>query len=364
MNSLLLVFSLLATTELVFAEGSKCFQAAKGPQQYQKLRPEVDVFEFKMPGMKVASISDSSLSTGVTLFSFEPGATASFDARGGSVASNETSLLDEGSYSNEIDAVLFAGGSTMGLEAHQGVRREIFKARSADAGNFDFIPGVPGAVVYDYGGRIEDSQKRLIFPTLGMGAAAYNMAEPNRMLVGRVGAGTSTTANKVSQPIWGGQGAAQVELKLGNKKVKVFAAVILNPHGDIYLPNGQRLDYKMPNVETLMDSEGLTGHKKNTTLSIIVTDVALDRNQLRRLSTMVHTSMASSIRPFHSYTDGDINFAVSTNRVSFPTGEMAYEFEEALQSSAAQAMQEAILRGTLTANPELLSKVRKSDAKK
>src|SRR3989344_7919027 len=90
---------------------------------------ETKVVPFHMPGLEIASVSDPTLSTGATLFFFPKGAHANFDARGGSVAAVETTLLEEGSYSNLIDGIAFAGGSTMGLAAADGVRSRIFKDR-------------------------------------------------------------------------------------------------------------------------------------------------------------------------------------------------------------------------------------------
>lgn len=330
------------------SHANKCSIAYK---RFTKVRKEVETFKFDMPDLEVGSVSDSTLATGVTLFNFpNEKATASFDARGGSVAAIETELLSEGSYSNNIDGILFAGGSTMGLEATQGVRRRIFAKRSQNAGDFDFIPSIPGAVVYDYGGRVESRQDALVFPSLTLGAAAYDRAESGKMLIGRVGAGTTTTANKISErPIWGGQGAAFKEITLDNGfSFKVFTAVILNSHGNITLPPDTKIDAKFLS-KLQRQSKSLVGVKKNTTLSIVVTDVALDRNQLKRLATMVHTSMASVIHPFHSYTDGDILFSVSLNTKEIK-GMDPMLLEESLQIESSALMKQAIIKSVTVSN--------------
>ena len=349
--TIFIVVLLLASSGSNSFAQSKCaplIDRAVRPARYVKIRPETQEITFDMPGMKVGSVSDTTLATGATLFLFDKGATANYDARGGSVAAAETNLLDESSYSNEIDGILFSGGSTMGLEAGQGVRRRIFQERSQDAGDFDFIPSVPGAVVYDYGNRPEPGQNQLRYPDLIMGAATYDSAKENRMLIGRAGAGTSTTANKVSSPIWGGQGGAFKEVRLKDGfTFKIFAAVVLNSHGNIYLPDGSVLNRQK--LKTLSPQVVTKGHKKNTTLSIVVTDVSLNRSQLKRLAVMVHTSMASSIRPFHTYTDGDILFTVSLNKKEMPA-EGAYDREDILQTLAAETMTEAILKSAVTAN--------------
>jgi L-aminopeptidase/D-esterase-like protein len=53
----------------------------------------------------------------------------------------------------------------------------------------------------------------------------------------------------------------------------------------------------------------------NTTLTVVVTDLALDLRQLRTLGRQVHASMARAIQPFHALEDGDVLFAISTGAV-------------------------------------------------
>ncbi len=341
------VFTMAMTSSVSSAEPGTC-KNMFSQSKYTKIRSEVREFKFDLPGLKIASVTDQSLSTGATLFLLPAHSTANYDARGGSVAAIETTLLDESSYSNEIDGILFAGGSTMGLEATQGVRRRLFKERAGKAADFDFIPSIPGAVVYDYGNRIEPSQKKLNFPDIKLGEAAFDQAKENSILMGRVGAGTSTTGSKITEPVWGGQGAAFREIKFADGfSFKVFTAVVVNAHGEIHLPEGIVLD--KATLKKLREQPRVRATRKNTTLSIVITDVSLDRSQLKRLANMVHTGMAAVIRPFHSYTDGDILFAVSMHQKQMPT-EGAYEREEVLQLKASEAMNEAIVKSVMISN--------------
>ena len=50
----------------------------------------------------------------------------------------------------------------------------------------------------------------------------------------------------------------------------------------------------------------------NTTLTVVVTNQALDTRSLRQLGAQVHASMARAIQPFHALVDGDVLFAVTT----------------------------------------------------
>jgi 6-aminohexanoate-oligomer endohydrolase len=50
----------------------------------------------------------------------------------------------------------------------------------------------------------------------------------------------------------------------------------------------------------------------NTTLTLVVTNAALELDALRQLGRQVHSAMARCIQPFHTPYDGDVLFAAST----------------------------------------------------
>lgn len=302
----------------------------------------VQALVYDMPGLEVASVTDPTLSTGATLFYFPQEALVNFDARGGSVASTETTLFAEGSYSAMIDGIVFAGGSTMGLAAADGVREAIFKQRTQDATAFDFIPSVPAAVVYDFGARTGGGQDALVYPNREMGLALMQNRSKNQFNIGRAGAGISTTVNKISKRIWGGQGAAFQKFEWGS----VFVAVILNSMGDIQ-NNGRSLatDFlEVPGVFNKLSRE-------NTTLSVVITDLALDRNQLKRLAITGHTSMASTIHPFHTAWDGDIQFTVGLGQRKLPSNsDDSEEVQLKAAMAAADLLHQAMVQAVLVSN--------------
>jgi L-aminopeptidase/D-esterase-like protein len=301
-----------------------------------------------IPGMKVASVSDPTRSTGATLFYFPQTANVAFDSRGGSVASVETTLLGDGSYSNNVNGLVFAGGSTMGLAATDGVRDVIFKQQIAagDAGDFDIIPSVPGAVVYDYGGRIHEGADKYVYPNREMGENLMNNLTDSFQM-GRFGAGTTTSVNKVGKEHWGGQGAAFKKYKWGS----LFVATALNPSGDV-MDGNKSLTKQYSSVS---DKKGGLKAGRNTTLSIIVTDVPLNRNQLKRLTVTVHTYMGGLIVPFSTYGDGDIQFAVSLCAdANHPdAGETADDdLEYEIAKRASELMKEAVFGAVRTSHEE------------
>ncbi|MFC4564164.1 P1 family peptidase [Nocardiopsis mangrovi] len=62
----------------------------------------------------------------------------------------------------------------------------------------------------------------------------------------------------------------------------------------------------------------------NTTLTVLVTNVRLSDPSLPRMARQVHSSMHRAIQPFHTETDGDIMYALTTDEVALtgttPTG--------------------------------------------
>ncbi|MES2529249.1 MAG: P1 family peptidase [Bdellovibrionota bacterium] len=50
----------------------------------------------------------------------------------------------------------------------------------------------------------------------------------------------------------------------------------------------------------------------------MITNADIDRSDMKRLAIMAHTSMASTIRPFHTPWDGDTLFVVSTQTQKMP----------------------------------------------
>jgi L-aminopeptidase/D-esterase-like protein len=297
-----------------------------------------ETVKYALPGLEISSLEDATRATGATLFYFPNGAMAQADIRGGSAATSEVSLLESGSMSCWIDGIVFAGGSTMGLAASDGVRNYLYESRGDERTSFNKIPSVPGAVVYDFGGRIGKGQDRFVYPDEKMGRKLMTNLSKNSFLAGRAGAGVCTTANKISKKIWGGQGLAYSDLGFG----KVVAAVINNPAGNLSLKGIKPVSgFQKTAIRP----------KTNTTLSIIITDLKLDRDQLKRLATSVHTSMARQIFPFQTFSDGDSHFAVSLcTKVPKETKNSDYFMD--LTIAGCEAMDKAIETAALIANRE------------
>jgi L-aminopeptidase/D-esterase-like protein len=84
---------------------------------------------------------------------------------------------------------------------------------------------------------------------------------------------------------------------------------------------------------------------EHTTLAVIGTDAALDRNQCGRLAQLGHDALARSIVPVHTMFDGDTVFAISTGG----GGTMEAGAFLGLGVVAVEVLSEAIEQSVLTA---------------
>ncbi|MFN8370213.1 MAG: P1 family peptidase [Bacteriovoracaceae bacterium] len=277
---------------------------------------------FDFNDFKVGTAEYKDAPTGCTLFAFPKPATCLIDMRGGACAVRESSSVDEVNTWGTIDALMFAGGSSYGLEAADGLMKSLLKERKST--HFEHIPAVPAAIIYDFSKRKEE----LIYPDSKLGEEAYKNLKTNQIDIGRAGAGINATVGKYlgrDFSEYGGQGAAFINVG----GIKLFAFTVLNSLGNIYNEKneiiagsldpktGRRVDLFKHRLNFHRNKK-VPAKKENTTISAIITNAQLDRLSLKRLSIMVHTSMAQSIRPFHTPYDGDTLFAVSTQTKKMP----------------------------------------------
>jgi L-aminopeptidase/D-esterase-like protein len=219
-----------------------------------------------------------------------------------------------------VDAICLAGGSLYGLEAAAGVAAELL-ARREYSTDWLQIPLVAGAIIFDWGPR-----DNAVYPDKELGRAALRSAAPGVFPLGAHGAGRSATAGKLfayeeGEPA--GQGGAFRQA--AGTRVAVFTVVnaigaIVDREGNVVRGHYDRESglrrALVPTVEErLAEGRPVRPPPGNTTLTVVVTDLALDSRQLRTLGRQVHASMARAIQPFHALEDGDVLFAVSTGAV-------------------------------------------------
>jgi L-aminopeptidase/D-esterase-like protein len=254
-------------------------------------------------GVKVGHWTDPELRTGCTVIVLpEPNITG-VDVRGGAPGTRETDLLAVGMRVEQVQAILLTGGSAFGLAAADGVVRELLADGRGHPTPATPVPIVPAAVVFDLpldGGGVQ--------PGPDQGAIAYRAASDRDVVMGRVGAGASTSCAK-----WRGfdtrvmTGVGSAVAATPNDHL-VAALVVLNPVGDVFGLDGRSLTGgdPIPGPPAPPPWAGT-----NTTLVSVVTNAAMSRAELTRLGIRAHDAIGACVRPAHTRFDGDVVFMTS-----------------------------------------------------
>lgn len=266
------------------------------------------------PGLEIGVAEYVEGPTGCTVFHFPEVASMHIDVRGGSPGIN-------GEHLTVTNAICFAGGSLYGLEASTGVAAELFAKRGYSTRWMD-IALVAGAIIFDYGIRGNS-----IYPDKELGRAAVRALRRDRFPLGPHGAGCSATAGHGKTAEIAGQGGAV--RTVGPTHLAVFTVVnaygaIVERSGNVVRGNRDPESGVRRRAERMVDETGAydpvaaraRGVTQNTNLTILVTDQRLDPLQLRSVARQTHSSMARAIQPFNTRWDGDILFAVSTQKVT------------------------------------------------
>lgn len=280
-------------------------------------------------GIRVGHWTDVDARTGCTVVVLPEPNVAAAEVRGAAPATRELGLLQMGMTVQGVQAIVLTGGSAFGLASADGV----MAALEADGRGYPTrggnVPIVPAAALFDL--AVGDGAVR---PGPGEGRAAYADASDRPVEHGAVGAGTGAMVAKWrgdGRP--GGLGSAAV--RAGDATVAAIAAV--NATGDVFAIDGAPLTGGSP-VPPQRPAEPPVG--EHTTLLLVATDAALDRERLSRVCVRAHDALGACLRPAHTAFDGDICFAVSTGDVDEP----AHVIAEAAFEAVALAIEAAVRR--------------------
>jgi L-aminopeptidase/D-esterase-like protein len=299
--------------------------------------------ELPIEGILVGHSSDLEGLTGCTVVLASSGVVASVDIRGGAPGTLETALLSPYASVSELHAILLTGGSAPGLTAAAGVTAFLQEKSCGYQTPFAKIPLVSAAVIYDLGLGNPRACPR---PDDAYGAAA---SAGTTVEEGSVGAGTGATVGKLLNfegMMKGGVGLASVEIGGG---VTVSALTVVNALGDVLDERGDILagarrgaGFAGSKATLLaMTSAPVFGAIESTTLSVVITDAALDKLQCGIVARMAHDGMARAIEPVHTPRDGDCVFTMSTGRRKSNVFQVGVAAADAVAASIRRAVRAA-----------------------
>lgn len=233
------------------------------------------------PSVKISSC-DIKGECGATLVFFENKATCFMDVRGG-WAAFQTTLSNNSK--NMIDGICIAGGSILGLEACAGVA-----AAAWDDGDGRMLD-IEGAVIWSQNLRGRKG-KKILYPTAELGRFAFeNLSD--FAYSGQVGAGTNARY---------GQGVISKNID----GYEFLCVVVNNAFGQVGV------------MQEAAVGLGEERKRRNTTITVLVTDMSLDAFEQKQLTHQLHASMAKTITPFNTFQDGDIFYLCSTQKMRAP----------------------------------------------
>mgnify|MGYP001793958492 CR=1 FL=1 len=281
-----------------------------------------DVLEFDWPMIEIGTGEYEAGPTGVTVIRFAEKVYSAIDVRGGGPGTVNAPYMEFGYDMPELDAVVFAGGSWYGLEAITAVATAMMDDGKADGTAFGDAPTIAmsvGSIVYDLGERRFNE----IYPDKRLAQAAYRAARTGTFPLGAHGAGRLTmTGGLFGCNAQSGQGGAFKQI--GDLKLAVFTVV--NALGVVVDRDGKVVAcHKGENAPSLLTAKDLMAgfpesrgddwsgpERKNTTVTLVVTNQKLTPQDLKRFAVQTHSSMARALQPYSTMFDGDVLYAVST----------------------------------------------------
>lgn len=252
-----------------------------------KLKPRLsksdNKIELNFKDVKISQVEYSEGPVGLTYIDFPKGAKVHMDVRGGWPAYlNSLSTNDK----QHVAGINISGGSILGLESSTGIIAEDMKNKK-----YKTWKGVNGSIIYSHNLNVNR-----IYPDKELGRFAYQNFGKT-LYNGQVGAGQSAAK---------GQGWYYYEIK----GIKILGLVVNNAVGDIY-KDCQKVNTKSMNLSKIELN-------KNTTITVLITNLTLDNDELKQMAHQVNCSMAETIRPFNTFFDGDVFYSCSTETYEKP----------------------------------------------
>jgi L-aminopeptidase/D-esterase-like protein len=245
---------------------------------------------------------------------------------GGNIGS--ISLDNEKGFNIEgTKALVFVGGSTLGLEAVTGVNAKLLEFNRLN--KLPFFDRALGVCLYTIKlqDRIEKFETNLGYPNFQLGFdTLFNKKNVCEIPIGQEGAGYCSTIGKVfpdyKESMVDGAQIAWFE-ECNKTGIKVLLVMVLNSIGVISSQNGKILHdfvYKGKKYYDASVFDDILCQKhspnKNTTLTCLITNVKLSEDLMRHYTDKISKFLKKFIHPYGTYLDGDVVFILSTKQIS------------------------------------------------
>jgi L-aminopeptidase/D-esterase-like protein len=307
-----------------------------------------------LTGVKVGHATHLDKLTGCTVVIFDRALPVAYTAYGGASSTFNTDTLHLGKSYYRRNGLFVAGGCLPGLASASAIMERMIEDGIGDRAANILNPSISGAIVYDLGTRIAQFDGNF-------GREAYDNATDQPVQNGNVGAGTGTTVGKFYYLEEGrkypamkaGVGSARVDLGDG---VMVCALSVVNPVGNVVLPDGRILAGNRGEDKPILTYEEVNGFSTsdsmNTTISIVGMNVDLQtRENYDRVAHLASHGHVRAIYPVHTSLDGDTIFVFSTEGIDSTNNNPDWPNKEVdrVGNAAAKVVQESIYHACMEA---------------
>ncbi len=301
-------------------------------------------------GVRVGHAESHDGASGVTAVLFDRAVPTVVDVRGGASATYDTASLSVDATFGGRWALFLTGGSLFGLDAARGVRTRVLESGGGHRafGNPNRLAPVSGAALFDL-----PSKEGPLPEYLALGYEAARRAAPGLGDDGPLGAGAGATVGKYLGRRRAMRGGLAMRSAPWGPRGRVGALVAVNAVGAVRDPSTGRwvAGARGPGGRIVPPTGRVGRGDRGTTLTVIVTDLLLDRPALARVATIVHAGLARAIVPYQTSVDGDVAFVSATGvRGAPPPAPYAGGLADAAGSIAAECAVAAVVAAVRTAN--------------
>ncbi len=304
-------------------------------------------------GLRIGNMHNADVRTGVTVLLPDEPSIAAVDIRGGGPGTRETTLLDPKYSVDRVHALVLSGGSAFGLDAATGVQSYLKEQGKGFPVGSARIPIVPQAILFDMlNGGNKDWGKRPPFQDMAYQAC---LTAGDTFTLGTVGAGYGASTVNFK----GGLGSASL---ITDDGIQIGALVAVNAAGSTTVGKTKHfwaapfelnaefggMGFPSPIPDDAAEPVLKGGAGENTTIAILATNVTLNSAQAERFAIMAQTGLSHAIYPAHTPLDGDIVFALSTEKI--PLKDPVFSLAK-LGGYAANTLARAIARAVYEATP-------------
>lgn len=269
--------------------------------------------------------------SGMTLLKCEKYMDFYISKRGKDISGISLDMINREGF-NGTKTLALVGGSSLGLEAICGVNKALLKDN-----DYKYFDRTPGVCCYTtnmiFGPK---SSKGFIAPDMKLGQFAFDTLSNDPIPIGQVGVGKNSAVAKMDKDwrkhyVNAGQGVHFIK----EGRFRILAIVNLNSIGLVH-DNGKLLHpYKkytylsdIPHIDEI--NELLKGvsdeHPKNTTISMVITNIKLDESEREYYGEKLHDVIQSMIYPYGTLYDGDTMFLASTGTYNLNSDELVEKF--------------------------------------